>query len=86
MLRLMKFDSSVSPTLPLIPTLDPQLIQSCSYCAALSDEPGCKTPIACTKLSGSCQPIRVNLATCFTCGEYRKPSREPDNAEATYTQ
>jgi hypothetical protein len=30
-----------------------------------------RTPILCTKFSGSSVPISVNLATCLSCQEYK---------------
>jgi hypothetical protein len=47
------------------------LVSNCKYCTTISDDPDLKTPIYCTKLSGSFTPICVNVATCLSCGEYK---------------
>ncbi|MGG1598997.1 hypothetical protein [Paenibacillus naphthalenovorans] len=49
-----------------------EMVSDCSYCTMVSPDPLYKTPVYCTKYSGSCQPIQVNLAACLTCGEYKK--------------
>jgi|GEM_PF-3908315 len=53
-----------------------ELISSCSYCTMVSTDPQSKTPIHCTKFSGSCNPILVNVSTCLSCGEYKSESQE----------
>jgi hypothetical protein len=52
--------------------LTAELISDCPYCASISDNVQTKSPIHCTKWSGSSFPVRVNQATCLSCGEYRK--------------
>lgn len=52
--------------------ITPELVSECSYCTMISADPKYKTPVYCTKYSGSCHPILVNLAACLTCGEYKK--------------
>jgi hypothetical protein len=52
--------------------LTSELIAGCPFCMAISDDPSSKTPVSCTKWSGSSYPVCVNPATCLSCGEYRK--------------
>jgi hypothetical protein len=49
-----------------------ELISRCTYCTMISEDPLFRTPIYCTKYSGSSSPIMVNVATCLSCGEYKK--------------
>lgn len=56
---------------PVLPTLEQ--VKSCRYCTGISTE-NAKTPVQCTKFSGSTTAISVNLFTCLTCGEYEKTS------------
>ncbi|MED4602187.1 hypothetical protein P9314_15990 [Paenibacillus validus] len=49
-----------------------EMVSHCGYCTQVHGDPYCRTPVHCTKFSGSCSPIHVNLATCMTCGEYKK--------------
>jgi hypothetical protein len=48
------------------------LISNCNYCVKISTKTDSRTPIFCTKYSGSSQAIRLNINTCTACGEYRK--------------
>ncbi len=56
-----------------------ELISPCKFCIAISSDPNDKTPINCIKFSGSPFPINVNVATCLSCGEYK---RAPDRSGA----
>ncbi|MGF7030233.1 hypothetical protein J2T17_001138 [Paenibacillus mucilaginosus] len=56
---------------PILLGLTAEMVSNCTYCTMISSDPGYRTPVSCTKLSGSCCPILVNLATCLTCGEYK---------------
>lgn len=47
-----------------------ELITCCNYCTKISNDREDRSPIACTKYSGSPHPIFVNLNTCLVCGEY----------------
>ncbi|MCZ8519188.1 MULTISPECIES: hypothetical protein [Paenibacillus] len=58
-------------TPPFLTGLTAEMVSNCSYCTMISPDPAYRTPVSCTKLSGSCCPILVNLATCLTCGEYK---------------
>lgn len=49
-----------------------EMVSHCSYCTMISPNPLYKTPVYCTKYSGSRSPIMVNLEACLTCGEYKK--------------
>lgn len=51
-----------------------EMVSHCGYCMRVQGEPFSRTPIHCTKFSGSFSPILVNLAACMTCGEYKKNS------------
>ncbi|UUZ84266.1 hypothetical protein LJK88_11440 [Paenibacillus sp. P26] len=66
-------DSSSSPAIV-------QMISHCTYCTMISVDPEYRTPIACTKFSGSSRPVLVNLATCLGCGEYK--NQTPSGAAA----
>ncbi|SDD31981.1 hypothetical protein SAMN02799630_02715 [Paenibacillus sp. UNCCL117] len=50
------------------------MIVSCRFCTRIQCDPSCRTPVHCTKWSGACSPILVNLAACMTCGEYKNNS------------
>ncbi|OXM87316.1 hypothetical protein CF651_06705 [Paenibacillus rigui] len=62
-----------------------ELVSSCSYCIMISADPQSKTPIHCTKFSGSCNPIMVNVSSCLSCGEY-KSGPTAENPETTETK
>ncbi|MCI3919942.1 hypothetical protein MO973_06820 [Paenibacillus sp. TRM 82003] len=49
-----------------------EMIADCSFCVSIAEDCKEKTPVRCTKWSGSAFPVSVNSATCLTCGEYRK--------------
>ncbi|MCP3773581.1 hypothetical protein NLX71_09680 [Paenibacillus sp. MZ04-78.2] len=49
-----------------------EMVKHCSYCVMISPDPLHRTPIYCIKYSGSSTPILVNLATCLTCGDFKK--------------
>jgi hypothetical protein len=51
-----------------------ELVSSCSYCTMVTVNPHYKTPVYCTKYSGSISPILVNVPACLSCGEYKKTS------------
>ncbi|KZE76694.1 hypothetical protein [Paenibacillus elgii] len=48
------------------------MVKHCSYCVMISPDPLHRTPVYCIKYSGSNTPILVNLATCLTCGDFKK--------------
>jgi hypothetical protein len=48
-----------------------ELIGNCAYCSMISSNIEFKTPIYCTKFTGSMNPTCVDVSTCLVCQEYK---------------
>lgn len=64
----MKKNIALQNPLPLDASFE--LIASCKSCTSISNHSS-RTPVQCIKFAGSHVPISVNLATCYTCGDYK---------------
>ncbi len=48
-----------------------ELIGNCAYCLMISPNVEYKTPIYCTKFTGTMNPTCVDVSTCLACQEYK---------------
>lgn len=49
-----------------------ELISGCRFCVHIATDFDDRTPVQCVKYSGCSTPVKINVATCLSCQEYKK--------------
>ncbi|MDF2724170.1 MAG: hypothetical protein K0Q59_3845 [Paenibacillus sp.] len=55
-----------------------EVISECRFCVHINVDSDDRTPVQCVKYSGCSTPIRINVATCLSCQEYKRSANMPE--------
>jgi hypothetical protein len=62
-----------SALLSELSALTHELLSTCRYCVEIVADERVRTPVQCTKWSGSSFPISLSVVTCLSCREFESP-------------